>query len=72
MAVCGVRKGKEMNTQIVLEWDWANSPTSRKRSEKWGTLSLHLFTENVKLYLNDLTAAASSSFTSKTVYSLVI
>jgi hypothetical protein len=61
-----------MNTQLVLEWDWANSPTSRKRREKWGTLSLQVFTENVKLYLNDFTAAASSSFTSKTVYSLVI
>jgi hypothetical protein len=41
-------------------------PTSRKRREKWGT-QLDIAHENVQRYLNDLTAAASSSFTSKTV-----
>jgi hypothetical protein len=43
-------------------------PTSRKGCEKWGTQNKHL----PAIYLNDLTADASSSFTSNTVYSLVI
>jgi hypothetical protein len=42
-------------------------PTSRKGREKWGTR-----VRRGRNYLNDLTADASSSFTSKTVYNLVI
>ncbi len=45
-------------------------PTSRKRREKWGAhtqrTQIHI-TDNAQLYLNDLTAEASSSFTSNTV-----
>ena len=43
-------------------------PTSRKRGEKWGTPpTAPTLADDVRLYLNDLTAEASSSFTSNTV-----
>jgi hypothetical protein len=51
-------------------------PTSRKLREKWGTHYWHSHRTSPirsrQRYLKDLTAAASSSFTSKTVYSFVI
>jgi hypothetical protein len=44
------------------------NPTSRKGSEKWGTPVVICRTRTrAEIYLKALTAAASSSFTSKTV-----
>jgi hypothetical protein len=55
-----------MNTQIVLEGDGQTAHFSQKAREVGHPEPAPIHRE-CELYLNDLTAAASSSFTSKTV-----